>query len=167
MHVILPATERPPPEEPAGAHVAQSADGSAQRAQDAAKPGTTTHEGAQHAIARRAALLASTHLLNPLVFSISTRGSSEAVLALAVLLTLFCAARGRWGAAAALLGLSAHWKIYPFVYGVACVGVIARERGAGKGWRGYVRGLASWRVVRFGLLSAGTFGVLGAAMYAM
>lgn len=101
------------------------------------------------------------------MFTISTRGSSESVLSLFVLATLFCAYRGRWILAAVFLGLSTHWKIYPFVYGVACLGVIASERGVAKGWKGYMRGLVSWRTAAFTLVSAGTFVALSAAMYAM
>ena len=115
----------------------------------------------------RATLLAATHLLSPLVFTISTRGSSESVLSLLVLATLSCALRARWDAAAVLLGVCAHWKIYPFVYGVACLGVIASERGVARGWRGYVCGLVSWRTAVFALVSAGTFAALGGVMYAV
>ncbi|KAJ7905690.1 glycosyltransferase family 50 protein [Mycena olivaceomarginata] len=87
-----------------------------------------------------ATLYSALHLLNPLVFSISTRGSSESVLSFFVLLTLYAALKGRWDAAAVALGLSTHWKIYPVVYGVACL-------------------------VRFAVLSASTFFALGAGCY--
>jgi Mannosyltransferase (PIG-M) len=110
-----------------------------------------------------ATLYTALHLLNPLVFTISTRGSSESVLALFVLLTLYGSLRGRWKSAALMLGLSAHWKIYPVVYGVACLGVV----GAGntKGRRGYLRTLINMRTLSFTVISAGTFGVLGAVCY--
>lgn len=114
------------------------------------------------AISSRATLLVASHLLNPLVFSISTRGSSESVLSLFVLATLYFAYGNQWDAAAILLGLSTHWKIYPFVYGVACLGVIGG--GASTSW--FAR-LITWRGVRFACISAGTFTLLGAAMYAM
>ena len=110
---------------------------------------------------RKATFLVSLHLLSPLVFTISTRGSSESVLSLFVLATLYCAYSARWDAAAILLGLSTHWKIYPFVYGVACLGVIG---GGGAGMWGR---LVTWRGVRFACVSAGTFALLGAVMYAM
>ena len=116
---------------------------------------------------RRATLLVSLHLLSPLVFTISTRGSSESVLALFVLATLHCALRNRWVAAAVLLGLSAHWKIYPFVYGAACVGVVGGAKSARRGVAGYVRSSVNARSVCFGLLSGATFVALGAVMYAM
>ncbi|KAG6885882.1 hypothetical protein C0993_008401 [Termitomyces sp. T159_Od127] len=114
----------------------------------------------------QATLYSALHLLNPLVFSISTRGSSESVLASLVLLTLYAALHGRWDAAGALLGLSTHWKIYPVIYGVACLGVIG---GAEKaiGWKGYLRALVNAKTVRFTVLSAGTFFVLGGVCYSI
>lgn len=96
-----------------------------------------------------------------------------------MLLTLFCALRARWDAAAVLLGLSVHWKIYPVVYGVACVGVIGREacdngsgsvaerKGGADGGRGWLRIWVNERTIRFAVISAGTFFALGLAMYAV
>ena len=115
----------------------------------------------------KATVLAAIHLLNPLVFTISTRGSSESVLSLFVLLTLYFAYCRRWTLAAVFLGVSTHWKIYPFVYGVACLGVIGGERGVAKGWVGYAKSLVSWRTAWFALVSAGTFVALGGVMYAV
>jgi GPI mannosyltransferase 1 subunit M len=119
---------------------------------------------------RLATFYASLHLLNPLVFTISTRGSSESVLASFVLLTLYCALRGRWDAAAVMLGASTHWKIYPLIYGVGCLGVVGRESGkqgeAGKErWMEYMRTIVNRRTVRFGVLSVGTFWLLGTLCY--
>ncbi|KAI0748592.1 glycosyltransferase family 50 protein [Daedaleopsis nitida] len=119
------------------------------------------------AILPRATVLVSLHLLSPLVFTISTRGSSESVLSLFVLATLYCALRGRWDAAAVLLGLSTHWKIYPFVYGVACLGVIGHERRGGGRSKGWLRSVVCPQTVRFGLASGATFLALGAGMYAI
>ncbi|KAH9945897.1 glycosyltransferase family 50 protein [Epithele typhae] len=122
-----------------------------------------------HDISRRATLLVSLHLLSPLVFTISTRGSSESVLSLFVLATLYYALRNKWTVAAVLLGLSTHWKIYPFIYGVACLGVIGNTQVTGEvgGWKGYARSLVNARTVKFGLVSGGTFLALGVAMWAI
>ncbi|KAI0699690.1 glycosyltransferase family 50 protein [Cytidiella melzeri] len=114
----------------------------------------------------RATLLVASHLLNPLVFTISTRGSSESILSVFVLATLYFAYGGQWDVTAILLGLSTHWKIYPFVHGVACLGVIASDGvtpARGGSWTRTV----TWRGIRFAFISAGTFGLLGAAMYAI
>jgi phosphatidylinositol glycan class M len=111
---------------------------------------------------RFATLLAATHLLNPMIFAISTRGSSEAVLLLLVLLALRASMSARWTTAAVWIGIAAHWKIYPAVYGVACVSVIGTELGASG-----VRRFLNARTVRFAVISAGTFFALGAACYAV
>lgn len=114
----------------------------------------------------QATLYSALHLLNPLVFSISTRGSSESVLASLVLLTLYTALRGRWDAAGVLLGFSTHWKIYPVIYGVACLGVIGGAKRA-TGWKGYIHALVNAQTVRFAVISAGTFFMLGGVCYSM
>lgn len=114
-----------------------------------------------------ATFLVSLHLLNPLVFTISTRGSSESVLSLFVLATLYYALKNRWDVSAVLLGLSTHWKIYPFIYGVACLGVIGGQGAVGKGWQGICSTIVNGRTIRFGVISATTFLALGAVMYAM
>ncbi|KAJ7172302.1 glycosyltransferase family 50 protein, partial [Mycena filopes] len=111
-----------------------------------------------------ATIYAALYLLNPLVFAISTRGSSESVLSLFVLLTLYTALKGRWDAAAVALGLSTHWKIYPVIYGVSCLGVIGGAP-TSPGWLGYLRTLINARTIRFGVLSASTFLALGAGCY--
>ncbi|KAF8212051.1 GPI mannosyltransferase 1 [Mycena galopus ATCC 62051] len=113
---------------------------------------------------RKATFYSALHLLNPLVFTISTRGSSESVLSLFVLLTLYAALKGRWDAAAVALGLSTHWKIYPVVYGVACLGVIGGSPHA-SGWKGNFQTVVNLRTIRFGVLSASTFFALGAGCY--
>ncbi|KAI9509349.1 glycosyltransferase family 50 protein [Russula earlei] len=124
---------------------------------------------------RRATLLVALHLLNPIVIGVSTRGSSESVLSFLVLLTLFCALRGRWDWTAVFLGLCTHWKIYPVIYGVSCVVVIGMERrhdrkktearGALPKMVRYIDDLINAKTVRFAAISAGTFFVLGVLMY--
>ncbi len=116
---------------------------------------------------QQATLLVSLHLMIPLVFTISTRGSSESVLSLFVLSTLYYALKGQWDIAAILLGLSTHWKIYPFIYGVACLGVIGSQHGEAHGWKGWLQSVMNMRSVRFAVISGTTFVVLGATMYAM
>ncbi|KIJ69043.1 glycosyltransferase family 50 protein [Hydnomerulius pinastri MD-312] len=114
-----------------------------------------------------ATFLAATHLLNPLVFSISTRGSSESILCTLVLLTLFYALKRRWDAAAIMLGISTHWKIYPVVYGVSCVTAIASQT-PHPGWGfSFLKSLVCKRTIRFAVLSASTSFALGAFCYAI
>ena len=59
---------------------------------------------------------ASLWLLNPMVANISTRGSSEGLLAVIVVALLWAVLQRRIGLAGALLGLGVHFKIYPFIY---------------------------------------------------
>ncbi|KAF8625631.1 hypothetical protein AX15_005278 [Amanita polypyramis BW_CC] len=113
-----------------------------------------------------ATVFSSAYLLNPLVFSISTRGSSESVLSLFVLLTLNFALRDKWDLAAIWLGVSTHWKIYPLIYGVSCLSVIGgiakREE---SGFARIITSIVNWRTVRFTAISAGTFFLLGLSCY--
>ena len=64
----------------------------------------------------RAMKFASIWLLNPMVANISTRGSSEGLLAVIVIALLSAALQQQIALAGALLGLGVHFKIYPFIY---------------------------------------------------
>lgn len=120
-------------------------------------------------IERKATLWVSAlWLLNPLVFSISTRGSSESVLGLLVIGTLYLILKGERMLAALLFGLSVHWKIYPIIYGASIVAFYGAQPRHNKtlpsNW--FLR-MASPRGIVFGMLSAMTFiGVTG-ALYMM
>ncbi|KDR73659.1 hypothetical protein GALMADRAFT_251441 [Galerina marginata CBS 339.88] len=118
-------------------------------------------------VERWSTIYASFHLLNPLVFSISTRGSSESVLSLFVLLTLYASLNGRWDTTAILLGLSTHWKIYPIIYGVGCLGVVGGSGREVRSFMDYVKTLINLKTFRFTLISAGTFIALGVGCYAI
>ena len=59
---------------------------------------------------------ASIWLLNPMVATISTRGSAEGLLGALVLATLWALLRRRIALAGLLLGFAVHFKIYPFIY---------------------------------------------------
>ncbi|KAF8969654.1 PIG-M-domain-containing protein [Flammula alnicola] len=116
---------------------------------------------------RLATIYSAVHLLNPLVFSISTRGSSESVLSLFVLLTLYASLKGRWDLSAMLLGLSTHWKIYPIIYGVGCLGVVGGSGQEVRNWRDCLGSIINRKTFRFALISASTFLILGAGCYAI
>jgi GPI mannosyltransferase 1 subunit M len=64
----------------------------------------------------RAMKYASLWLLNPMVANISTRGSSEGLLAVLVIALLWAVLERRMTTAGVLLGLGVHFKIYPFIY---------------------------------------------------
>jgi phosphatidylinositol glycan class M len=59
---------------------------------------------------------ASIWLLNPMVATISTRGSSEGLLGVMVIAVLWAVMQRRILLAGILLGLGVHFKIYPFIY---------------------------------------------------
>ncbi|KAK2466712.1 hypothetical protein APHAL10511_000970 [Amanita phalloides] len=113
-----------------------------------------------HSAEKLATIFSAVHLLNPLVFSISTRGSSESILSLFVLLTLDSALREEWDLAAIWLGVSTHWKIYPVIYAASCLSVLANGKDLS-----FTNFIKSWRIARFGAISAGTFLLLGSGCY--
>ncbi|KAI0428902.1 glycosyltransferase family 50 protein [Xylaria sp. FL1042] len=69
----------------------------------------------------RACRFASIWLLNPMVATISTRGSSEGLLGVLVTALLWAALERRVALSGALLGLGVHFKIYPFIYAPAVI----------------------------------------------
>lgn len=73
-------------------------------------------EGQRGMVRGRALSYASLWLLNPMVANISTRGSSEGLLAVLVVAILWAVGERRTKLAGLLLGLGVHFKIYPFIY---------------------------------------------------
>lgn len=69
----------------------------------------------------RALKFASVWLLNPMVATISTRGSSEGLLGVMVVALLWAVLSKRVTLAGFLLGLAVHFKIYPFIYGISII----------------------------------------------
>ncbi|KAJ5698067.1 GPI mannosyltransferase 1 [Penicillium macrosclerotiorum] len=63
--------------------------------------------------------VATVWLWNPMVANISTRGSSEGLLGVLVAALLWATLTRRAALAGVILGLSVHFKIYPFIYGVS------------------------------------------------
>ncbi|KAK3346194.1 PIG-M-domain-containing protein [Lasiosphaeria hispida] len=70
-------------------------------------------------------------LLNPMVATISTRGSSEGLLGVLVMALLWAVMARQVTLAGLLLGFGVHFKIYPFIYAPAIVWWMDRERIAG------------------------------------
>ncbi|OLN92770.1 GPI mannosyltransferase 1 [Colletotrichum chlorophyti] len=69
----------------------------------------------------RALKFAGIWLLNPMVATISTRGSSEGLLGVMVMALLWAVLERRTTLAGLLLGFGVHFKIYPFIYAPAIV----------------------------------------------
>ncbi|KAH7099703.1 PIG-M-domain-containing protein [Auriculariales sp. MPI-PUGE-AT-0066] len=101
------------------------------------------------------AYIALSWLFNPLVFSISTRGSSESILGVLVLAVLHSALshKSSDGKTAFLLALAVHFKIYPFIYGAAFLSLLSAP-----GW-------LSARAVRFAVMSLCWLAVLTLPFY--
>lgn len=78
--------------------------------------------------ARRAGAFAAIWLWNPMVATISTRGSSEGLLGVLTMLLLWAVERRRVAVAGVVLGLAVHFKIYPFIYAPAIVWWMDEER---------------------------------------
>ena len=70
----------------------------------------------QNMSVERAMKYSSLWLLNPMVANISTRGSSEGLLAVIVVALLWAVLQRRIRLAGILLGFGVHFKIYPFIY---------------------------------------------------
>ncbi|KAK6347318.1 GPI mannosyltransferase 1 [Orbilia brochopaga] len=64
----------------------------------------------------RAIKYSSLWLLNPMVATISTRGSSEGLLGVIVIALLWAVEKRYVVLSGALLGFAVHFKIYPFIY---------------------------------------------------
>lgn len=79
----------------------------------------------------RAYRFAAIWLLNPMVATISTRGSSEGLLGALTAALIYAVYRRRVGLAGVLLGLGVHFKIYPFIYAPAIIWWMDAERMGG------------------------------------
>ncbi|KAI8956490.1 glycosyltransferase family 50 protein, partial [Daldinia sp. FL1419] len=133
----------------------------------------------------RACRYASIWLLNPMVATISTRGSSEGLLGVLVMALLWAVLEKRIVLAGVLLGLGVHFKIYPFIYAPAVVWWMDTQQ-MGRGTNTHQRveklGKSTSRAttlldkvmafitperISLALISLGTFLVLNAIMYTL
>lgn len=67
----------------------------------------------------RALKFASIWLLNPMVATISTRGSSEGLLGVMAVALLWAVTQKKIALAGFILGFAVHFKIYPFIYAIS------------------------------------------------
>ncbi|CAE6366861.1 unnamed protein product [Rhizoctonia solani] len=107
-------------------------------------------------------LVGALWLLNPMVANISTRGSAESVLGAMVIATHSLLLAGHLDLAALMFGLSVHFKIYPIIYGASILAWIDKQEPIKFSWNSLTR-----RRLRFALLSALSFFVLGGLMFAV
>lgn len=122
----------------------------------------------------RARMFAAIWLLNPMVATISTRGSSEGLLAVLVMMLLWAVLSRRVALAGLLLGFGVHFKIYPFIYAPAIVWWMDGER-LGQGtavrqqqtWSGRLKGFVTPARMRLTLISLITFFGLNVVMLSL
>ncbi|KAM5355221.1 hypothetical protein ACJ41O_001867 [Fusarium nematophilum] len=115
-------------------------------------------------------------LWNPMVATISTRGSSEGLLGVLTMGLLWAVERRRISLAAVILGLSVHFKIYPFIYAPAIIWWMDDER-LGKQPRkataqpsSLIESLTKFcspERIKLGLISLATFMALNILMYSI
>ncbi|KAH7027790.1 PIG-M-domain-containing protein [Microdochium trichocladiopsis] len=137
----------------------------------------------------RALKYASIWLLNPMVATISTRGSSEGLLGVMVMALLYAVLERRVVLAGLLLGFSVHFKIYPFIYAPAIVWwmdasrmrpvagkTAASKPSAAAAQKAEAKSRSALQIVhdfltperiQLTIVSLGTFTLLNVAMYAM
>lgn len=120
----------------------------------------------------RAGAFAAIWLWNPMVATISTRGSSEGLLGVLVMGLLWTVKRRRFVMGGVVLGLSVHFKIYPFIYAPAIVWWMDDERlgkksKPAKSLLEGVLGFFSIERITLSVTSLATFAALNAAMYLM
>ncbi|EAT92236.1 GPI mannosyltransferase 1 [Parastagonospora nodorum] len=125
----------------------------------------------------RALKFASIWLLNPMVATISTRGSSEGLLGVFVTALLWAVLAKQIPIAGFLLGFAVHFKIYPFIYAASIVWWLDDERvGQKKNKHQKVTQLPAFdqifaflntERIYLAISSLLTFAVLNIAMYVM
>jgi len=118
-------------------------------------------------------------LLNPMVATISTRGSSEGLLGVLVTALLWAVMARRVTLAGLLLGFGVHFKIYPFIYAPAIVwwmdgentvGYMTKSRPASRTSLtafGRIVGFLTPERLRLALVSLATLFGLNALMFKM
>ncbi|KAF5587969.1 GPI mannosyltransferase 1 [Fusarium pseudocircinatum] len=114
-------------------------------------------------------------LWNPMVATISTRGSSEGLLGVLTMGLLWAVERRKLSLAAIILGLSVHFKIYPFIYAPAIVWWmddprLGKETKAATRHTSYREAVSNFFTpdrLKFGLLSLITFMILNLIMFSI
>ncbi|CAG5178261.1 uncharacterized protein ALTATR162_LOCUS8612 [Alternaria atra] len=124
----------------------------------------------------RALKFASIWLLNPMVATISTRGSSEGLLGVFVTALLWSVLAKQRPLAGFLLGFAVHFKIYPFIYAASIVWFLDVTQTGTEGFAqaqsatslfGRVRNFLNPARIYIALYSLLTFASLNLLMYSM
>lgn len=120
----------------------------------------------------RALKYASIWLLNPMVATISTRGSSEGLLGVMVVALLWAVLQRRVTLAGVLLGLGVHFKIYPFIYGPSILWWLdadkdheTQDKKTKQGVISYILSFATPDRITITFAALSTFSALNLSMY--
>lgn len=114
--------------------------------------------------------LSALWLLNPLPIGVSTRGNSEALMAILILSTLLCLQLKRHFTAALFFGLSVHMKIYTVIYAPSIALFILNHKDLKNHYRGVFRGfqtLFNKDLAQFAVVAGAVFLGLTLAFYCM
>lgn len=119
-----------------------------------------------------------THLiwtLNPIILNINTRGSSESLLVVQILILLVTLKQRKWAQAGMWWALAVGWKIYPMIYGVSVwawmyklklqrrkIGGMDKDGGGWQKWWPVDRDMC-----RFAISSGLTFGIITFGCWSM
>ena len=116
-----------------------------------------------------ALIYSSIWLLNPMVATISTRGSSEGLLCVIVLALLWAVIEGHIGIAGMLLGFGVHFKIYPFIYGTSILWALETKDSPGPATTSLQRVLGFFNQQRITLIfaSLATFSLANIVMFTL
>ena len=119
-------------------------------------------------------------LFNPLTIAVSTRGNADAVISVAVLLTLWWLRTERHVSAGVAYGIAVHLKLYPIIYALPTVFYLnpslanafnpsSRSLSAQRDLMSHLRGLVvpTRALCRFALGSLLSFGIANAASYTL
>ena len=120
----------------------------------------------------RALRYSSLWLLNPMVATISTRGSSEGVLAVTIMALLWATLNQKHTLAGFFLGFAVHFKIFPFIYAASISWWLFNNCGmdhtsSAKGEVPHLRDVLSPAQIKLTLTSVITFAWLNISMYLM
>lgn len=113
---------------------------------------------------------ASIWLLNPMVATISTRGSSEGLLGVMVIALLWAVLEKRITLAGILLGLGVHFKIYPFIYAPSIIWYLedddfSKDRDLNPGILARVRNFVTPSRLLLSVTALAAFSALNISMY--
>ncbi|KAJ6256840.1 hypothetical protein Dda_8709 [Drechslerella dactyloides] len=112
----------------------------------------------------RAIRYSSLWLLNPMVATISTRGSSEGLLGVIVIALLWAVEKRHVVLSGAILGFAVHFKIYPFIYAPSIL-LWMPTPASGPSIPSKLRAFITRDKVTFTATALGTFMALNGVMY--